>query len=64
MKLMLSRFIAIIILVIPGLGAMRGFLMMKDSLFHYYAEHGNDEVARPAFEWLSFHSGLYYSAAV
>ncbi|MCM3784091.1 DUF2627 domain-containing protein [Neobacillus mesonae] len=58
MRLMLSRFIAIIILVIPGLGAMKGFLMMKDSLFHYYAEHGNEQVTKPAFEWFSFSLGL------
>lgn len=63
MKLMLSRFLAIVILVIPGLGAMKGFLMVKDSLFHYYADHGDDLIMVPRFEWLHFSLGIILFAA-
>lgn len=58
MRLMISRFAAIIILVIPGLLAMKGFLMMKDAFFHYIALHGDDKITDPSFEWLSFGGGL------
>lgn len=56
-KLVFARFLAILVLVVPGLMAMKGFLMMKDALFLYYADHGNDQVS-PAFDWLSFGGGL------
>ncbi|AKG35502.1 DUF2627 domain-containing protein [Paenibacillus durus] len=62
MKLLLSRFIAILILVLPGLLAMKGFLMMKDDLFDYLAMHG-DETAAPVFAWLHFTGGLVMFAA-
>ncbi|AIQ13600.1 DUF2627 domain-containing protein [Paenibacillus durus] len=62
MKLLLSRFIAILILVLPGLLAMKGFLMMKDDLFNYLAMHG-DETASPLFAWLHFAGGLVMFAA-
>ncbi|WP_422660726.1 DUF2627 domain-containing protein [Paenibacillus sp. EC2-1] len=58
MKIMISRFIAIIILVIPGFLAMIGFLMMKDAFFSYIAVHGDDQVTNPSFEWLHFGGGL------
>ncbi|MFC7681939.1 DUF2627 domain-containing protein [Paenibacillus sp. GCM10028914] len=58
MKLLISRFIAIIILVIPGFMAMKGFLMMKDAAFLYIAVHGDDQVKDKAFEWLHFGGGL------
>ncbi|WP_427050226.1 DUF2627 domain-containing protein [Paenibacillus sp. TC-CSREp1] len=61
-KLVFARFLAIIVLVIPGLMAMKGFLMMKDALFLYYAEHGNDLIS-PGFQWLSFFGGLALFAA-
>ena len=57
MKLLISRFIAILILVIPGLLAMTGFLMMKDDIFNYFAMHG-DDTAVPEFAWLHFGGGL------
>jgi len=62
MKLLISRFIAILILVIPGLLAMTGFLMMKDDVFNYIAMHG-DDTATPAFAWLHFGGGLLLFAA-
>ncbi|MGG3282499.1 DUF2627 domain-containing protein [Paenibacillus solani] len=58
MRMLISRFIAILILVIPGFLAMKGFLMMKDAVFLYIAVHGDDTVANPAFGWLSFLGGL------
>ncbi|MCL6606325.1 MAG: DUF2627 domain-containing protein [Paenibacillus sp.] len=62
MKLLISRFIAILILVIPGLLAMTGFLMMKDDVFNYISMHGDDNVT-PAFAWLHFGGGLLLFAA-
>lgn len=56
MKLLISRFIAILILVIPGLLAMTGFLMMKDDIFNYISMHGDDAVT-PDFAWLHFGGG-------
>ncbi|MBW7473533.1 DUF2627 domain-containing protein [Paenibacillus oenotherae] len=57
MKQIIARFIAILLLVIPGLGATYGFLLMKDAVFHYYAAHG-DEQAIPQFEWGMMLGGL------
>ncbi|UQZ32512.1 DUF2627 domain-containing protein [Paenibacillus sp. PK3_47] len=62
MKLLISRFIAILILVIPGLLAMTGFLMMKDDIFNYISMHG-DETTTPDFAWLHFGGGLLLFAA-
>lgn len=58
MKLMISRFIAILILVIPGFMAMKGFLMMKDAVFFYIAAHGDDQITNPSFQWFHFGGGL------
>jgi len=63
MKLMISRFIAIIILVIPGIAAMIGFLKIKDVVFLYYSQHGDDALATPIFDWLNFIVGLLLFAA-
>lgn len=57
MKLVISRFIAILFLVVPGILACFGFLKMKDSLFLYFSEFGNDAVT-PYFQWLTFLFGL------
>ncbi|WP_334071666.1 DUF2627 domain-containing protein [Paenibacillus sp. A14] len=58
MKLMLSRFLAIVILVIPGVAAMTGFLKMKDALFIYMSQHGDDSLTQVSFDWLNFTVGL------
>ncbi|MDR0266579.1 DUF2627 family protein [Paenibacillus sp.] len=58
MKLVISRFIAIIILVIPGLMAMTGFLFMKDAVFTFYSDHGNADITNPNFGWGHFGLGL------
>lgn len=58
MKLMISRFIAVIILVIPGIAAMTGFLKMKDALFIYMSDHGDDTLSAVTFDWLNFTVGL------
>ncbi|RCX23168.1 uncharacterized protein DUF2627 [Fontibacillus phaseoli] len=58
MKLMISRFIAVIILVIPGIAAMTGFLKMKDALFLYLSQHGDETLTAVSFDWLNFLVGL------
>lgn len=57
MKLVVQRSIAILLLVIPGLLATFGFLRMKNALFFYFSEFGNEAVT-PSFNWLSFLLGL------
>ncbi|NDI34244.1 DUF2627 domain-containing protein [Chengkuizengella sediminis] len=44
MKLMISRFIAILLLVIPGFLATYGFLEIKNSIYDYIVTVGNTEV--------------------
>lgn len=61
MKIILGRFIAIMLLVIPGLAATYGFVLMKDALFNYFSAHGND--ASPPFAWLPFLLGVVLFAA-
>ncbi|MDU4695171.1 MULTISPECIES: DUF2627 domain-containing protein [Paenibacillus] len=63
MKLKLSRFIAIILLVIPGIAAMIGFLKIKDALFDYMSAHGDDALTRVTFDWLNFGLGVLLFAA-
>lgn len=62
MKLVTARFIAILMLVIPGLVACFGFLKMKDSVFDYFSAFGNDAVT-PDFELTKFLLGLIMFAA-
>ncbi|PWW05638.1 uncharacterized protein DUF2627 [Paenibacillus cellulosilyticus] len=52
-----ARFIAILLLVIPGLLATYGFLRMKDALYDYFVSYG-DEVNAPSFAWLTFIIGF------
>ncbi|WP_123040888.1 DUF2627 domain-containing protein [Cohnella candidum] len=58
MKLILSRLIAILLLVIPGIAAAYGFLLMKDALFNYFADMGNVDLQTPSFAWGSFILGF------
>lgn len=60
MRLIISRFIAILILVIPGLLAVTGFLKMKNTIFDYIAVHGDAAVTDPSFHWLAFLQGLLF----
>ncbi|REK77328.1 DUF2627 domain-containing protein [Paenibacillus paeoniae] len=62
MRVVLIRFIAVIMLVIPGILACFGFLKMKDSLFIFYSDFGNEAVT-PSFDWLTFLLGLVMFAA-
>ncbi|CAM3965090.1 DUF2627 domain-containing protein [Paenibacillus alkaliterrae] len=62
MKLVTARFIAILMLVIPGLLACFGFLEMKDTVFVYFSDFGNDAVT-PHFQWLKFIVGFIMFAA-
>jgi hypothetical protein len=54
MKMMIQRLIAIMLLVIPGLGAAYGFLLMKDSLYDYFAQIGGVDTVAPDFSWGKF----------
>lgn len=58
MRNKIARLIAIIMLVIPGLMATYGFLLMKNAVFQYIADHGNDQLDNPSFGWLSMIGGL------
>ncbi|XID94172.1 DUF2627 domain-containing protein [Paenibacillaceae bacterium WGS1546] len=57
MKLLIQRLIAILLLVIPGIAAAYGFLLMKDALFDYFAGFGNDNIVAPNFAWGMFIGG-------
>lgn len=57
MRLVLSRFLAVLLLVIPGIGAAYGFLQIKNTLFDYFAAFGPDDPV-PVFNWLRFIFGL------
>ncbi len=57
MKETVQRFIAIILLVIPGIMAAYGFLEVKNAIFDYVAELG-DEAVEARFKWLRALFGL------
>lgn len=58
MKLILQRLIAILLLVVPGLAAAKGFLLMKDALFDYFADMGDVSIM-PNFAWGAFILGAF-----
>lgn len=58
MKPVIARFIAILLLVIPGIGATYGFLLMKDAVFHYFSSFGHEETAARSFEFGRFIAGF------
>lgn len=58
MRQVIIRFIAVLLLVIPGLGATYGFLLMKDAVFHYFSSFGDETVTVRHFEWWMFLGGL------
>jgi len=58
LKLVISRLIAILLLVVPGIAAAYGFLLMKDALFDYFAQFGNVNLPAPHFDLLSFLLGF------
>jgi len=57
MKLKISRIIAMLILVIPGVLACVGFLKIKNSTFDYFMQFGIEQT-KPAFDWLQFIFGI------
>ncbi|MFC5650901.1 DUF2627 domain-containing protein [Paenibacillus solisilvae] len=64
MKQVIPRFIAVLLLVIPGLAATYGFLLMKDAAFNYFYSFG-EEQASHQFEWWLFLGGfLLFGAGV
>lgn len=64
MKDSAQRFVAIIILVIPGILAAYGFLEMKNAIFEFTADMGNETV-ETRFQWLRFLFGfvLFFAGA-
>jgi hypothetical protein len=57
MKLLISRIIAILLLVIPGLAAAYGFIELKQVIFQYVADKG--ELGSAAtFQWLRLIKGI------
>ncbi|CAM4230644.1 DUF2627 domain-containing protein [Paenibacillus tarimensis] len=58
MRQVIARFIAILLLVIPGFMATYGFLLLKESLFVFFAEYGNNLAVAPAFQWGKFIAGM------
>lgn len=59
MRLTISRFIAILLLVIPGLIATYGFLEMKDAVYDYFSSLANEEI-ESTFQWIKFILGLIF----
>ncbi|BBI33103.1 DUF2627 domain-containing protein [Cohnella abietis] len=59
MKLTIQRLIAILLLVIPGIGAAYGFLLMKDALYDYFATMGGADTMTPDFSWGTFILGAF-----
>ena len=51
------RFIAMMLLAVPGILAAYGFLQIKDALFLYFSEFG-DASAEPALNWGKLILGL------
>lgn len=59
MKLKLFRFIAVLLLALPGILAAYGFLEMKNAIFDYLSQHG-DEQAIPKLQWVQLILGIIY----
>lgn len=57
MKLLIQRLIAIMMLVIPGIAAAYGFLLMKDAVYDYFAKIGDINNSSPDFAWGIFIGG-------
>ena len=57
LRQVLPRFIAVLLLVIPGILATYGFLAIKNSLFDYFTQFGDDEIITH-FAWGKFILGL------
>jgi len=57
MKLLVQRLIAILLLVIPGIAAAYGFLLMKDAIYDYFVKIGDINVTSPDFAWGMFIGG-------
>jgi hypothetical protein len=51
MRVILTRIIAVLLLVIPGWMAAYGFLEVKDALFDFMAAHGSEEASAPRLAW-------------
>ncbi|CAM3565565.1 DUF2627 domain-containing protein [Marinicrinis lubricantis] len=52
-----ARLVAVLLLVIPGWAATYGFLVIKNTLFAYFSQHGDDG-ADPSLNWLKLIIGI------
>lgn len=57
MNLLISRIIAILLLVIPGIAAAYGFIELKQVVFQYVADKG-EFGADASFHWWQFIKGI------
>lgn len=57
MVMKFQRLIAVLLLVIPGVLATYGFLLMKNALYFWFSALGDNGV-KPHFLWLHFVGGL------
>ena len=56
-KLVWQRLLALLLLVIPGAIATWGFKTIRDVLFYYTAEIGNEEISA-SIDWLKLIIGI------
>jgi hypothetical protein len=59
MKLKFFRFIAVLLLAVPGILACYGFLEMKNALFNYFSAFG-DENAAVKLQWFKLILGFVW----
>jgi hypothetical protein len=57
MKPVILRFLAVILLVVPGFLATYGFLQIKDALFIYFSQFGEGG-AEPVMNWIQLVTGI------
>lgn len=64
MKPLIFRFIAVLLLAIPGVAAAYGFLEMKNALFDYFSASGDVDNTQP-LNWLKLILGfIFFSLGV
>lgn len=56
-RIVLQRLVAVLMLVIPGAIATWGFLAIKDALFFYIVDVGNEDVVAK-LDWLKLVLGM------
>ncbi len=62
MKIIFYRFIAVMMLVVPGLAATYGFLQMKDAIFASFGEHNPFPIGKFLLGLVLFAVGVAFIA--